>query len=150
MVSFLKVLVITGVLVIGGFAVPDLSLAQECGECELDQLPYYPYDFIHRFTGGEGNSTCQSPPGHPIHDCENGDGIYWAYGPCHPPCAEDQPAEIAALLLSPEPLTEGRAVALLLKYPGLVSFNRADKLLTIRTCAGEVIRVSTLPAGVYY
>jgi hypothetical protein len=60
-----------------------------CGHCHETDHPTNPGELIHQMTQHLPKDVeCSSAGGHPIHDCEGGDGANWAPGGCdtHRPC----------------------------------------------------------------
>ena len=119
-----------------------------CRECQWEwPEPHTPYNIYHRFSGTEGISDCSTPsPGHPTHDCENGDGAEWSPGPCHLPCIEARD-EVLQLTAQQRLLPAPRAAALQAAYPAFVSYYSAANLLVIRDCAGVVVGVQLVGEG---
>jgi hypothetical protein len=92
----------------------------------------------HQFTDDEpGHSICTGFPGHPTHDCEDGDGSAWTRGACHPPCAALVGAALRALN-DPSGLTARGAAAMEAAYPHSVSFDRLTGVVSVRDCSGTV------------
>ena len=113
-----------------------------CGHChQIQEDPYDPQTIYHQMTDDEPKYTsCQSAPGHPIHDCEKGDGGEWSYGPCEPPCPPDD--GFATVLSRAHNLSDATATELQAEYPGLVSYSRISRTVVIRDCGGKIVHTA--------
>lgn len=109
-----------------------------CGDCvDWEDFPDPEYDVVHQFPGGGDSFECESP-GHPVHDCVDGDGSMWAPDSCggaHDPCGE------ATIFLEtqgwPESMTVAQAEEIHRLYEGEIEYVGGERIL-VRDCTGRV------------